>query len=117
MAPHSRHRRDRFQKQGHYGKGEGGEHYFPRPKKNSYYRSSLGSPETVSEEPKSEQHDPRGAGGPEGTLALEIVEREMEGAFGSEGATSEELELEKAFVPEPEADKSGEDSSDDKSEP
>ena len=37
--------------------------------------------------------------------------------FGPEGATSEELEPEKSFLPEPEADESGKDSSDDKSEP
>ena len=34
-----------------------------------------------------------------------------------EGATSEELEPEKSFMPEPEAGESGEDSSDDESEP
>ena len=37
--------------------------------------------------------------------------------FEPEGVTSEELEPEKALVPEPEADESGEDSSDDESEP
>ena len=37
--------------------------------------------------------------------------------MGAEGETSEELEPEKAFVPEPKADESGEDSSDDESEP
>ena len=41
---------------------------------------------------------------------------EVGGAFGPEGATSEELEPEKSFLPEPEADESGEDSSDDESE-
>ena len=36
--------------------------------------------------------------------------------FGPEGATSEELEPEKSSLPEPEADGSGEDSSDNESE-
>ena len=45
------------------------------------------------------------------------MEHETGGVLGSEGATSEELKPEKAFVPEPEADESGEDSSDDESEP
>ena len=44
------------------------------------------------------------------------MEHETWGAFGLEGATSEELEPEKAFAPEPEADESGEDSSDNESE-
>ena len=48
-------------------------------------------------------------------FALERVENETGGVL--EGATSEELEPEKAFVPAPEADESGEDSSDDESEP
>ena len=60
---------------------------------------------------------PGGVGGPEGACALERVEHETEGAFGPEGATSEELETEKAFVPEPEADGSGGESSDNESEP
>ena len=37
--------------------------------------------------------------------------------MGRRGATSEELELEKSFLPDPEADESGKDSSDDESEP
>ena len=41
----------------------------------------------------------------------------MGGVFGPEGATLEELEPEKGFVSEPERDESGEDSSDDESEP
>ena len=45
------------------------------------------------------------------------MEHETEGAFGSEGEILEKLEPEKAFVPEPEADESGEDSSDDESRP
>ena len=45
------------------------------------------------------------------------MEHETRGTFEPEGATSEELEPEKAFVPEPEADESGKDSSDDESEP
>ena len=57
------------------------------------------------------------ASGPESACALERAEHETGRAFGREGATSEELEPEKAFVPEPEADESGEDSSDDESEP
>ena len=56
-------------------------------------------------------------GGPEGAFELERVKHETGGVFGPEGATSEELESEKAFLPEPEADESGEDSSDDESEP
>ena len=55
--------------------------------------------------------------GPEGPFALERVEHETGRAVGPEGATSEEFEPEKAFVPEPEADESEEDSSDDESEP
>ena len=92
-------------------------HYSPRPKKTSHYMSSLGSLETVSEEPKSKQHEPGGTGGSEGAFALERVKHETGGVFGPEGATSEELEPEKAFVPESEADESGEDSSDDEGEP
>ena len=68
-------------------------------------------------EPKSKQHESEGVGGPEGAFELERVEHETGGAFGSEGATSEELEPETLFLPEPEADESGEDSSDDESEP
>ena len=45
------------------------------------------------------------------------MEHETGGAFGSEGATSEELEQKKMFVPEAEADESGEDSFDHESEP
>ena len=56
-------------------------------------------------------------GGPEGVLALERVEHEMGEVLGPEGATSEELEPGKAFVLEPEADMSGEHSSDNESEP
>ena len=36
--------------------------------------------------------------------------------FGPKGATSEELEPEKSFLPEPEAGESGKDSDDDESE-
>ena len=61
--------------------------------------SSLGSREAVSKEPESEQHEPEGAGEPEGAYALEKVEHETGRTFGPEGATSEELEPEKAFVP------------------
>ena len=43
------------------------------------------------------------------------MEHETEEAFGPEGAISEELEPEKSFMPEPEADEWGEDSSDDES--
>ena len=68
-------------------------------------------------EPESEQHEPEGGGEPKGTLELERVEHETGGAFGPEGAISEELEPEKSFLPEPEADESGEDSSDDEDEP
>ena len=73
--------------------------------------------DTISEEPESEQHEPGGTGEPKGAFTLERVEHETGGDFGPEGATSEELEPEKAFVSEPEADESGEDSSDDESEP
>ena len=59
----------------------------------------------------------RGADGPEGACALERVEHETGRAFGPEGGTSEELEPEKAFMLEPKADESGEDSSDDESGP
>ena len=58
-----------------------------------------------------------GRGGPEGASALERVEHETGGVLGPEGETSETLEPEKAFVPEPEADELEEDSSDDESEP
>ena len=62
------------------GGGGGARHgyYSPRPKKISHYTSSLGSLETVSEEPESEQHEPGGggAGGPEGAFELERVEHE-----------------------------------------
>ena len=85
--------------------GEGGGarhgHYSPRPKKTSNYTSSLGSREAVSKEPESEQHESDGAGGLEGAFELERVKHETGGVFGPEGATSEELELEKSFLPEP----------------
>ena len=68
-------------------------------------------------DPESEQYEPEGAGEPEGAFELERVEHETGGAFGPEGATSEKPEPEKSFLPEPEADASGEDSSDDESEP
>ena len=68
-------------------------------------------------EPESEQHEPEGAGEPGGAFELERVEHETGGAFRPEGATSEKLELEKSFLPDPEADELGEDSSDDESEP
>ena len=45
------------------------------------------------------------------------MEHETGEAFGPEGATSEELEPEKPFLPEPEANESEEDSPDDESEP
>ena len=96
------------------GRGRHG-HYLPRPRKTSHYTSSLGSLETVSEEPESEQHEPGEAGGSEGAFALERVEHQTGRACGPEGATSEELEPEKEVVSEPEADESGEDSSDDNS--
>ena len=41
----------------------------------------------------------------------------MGGVFRPKGETSEELEPEKALLPEPEADESGEDLSEDESEP
>ena len=44
------------------------------------------------------------------------MEHETGGAFGPERPTSEELEPENPFLPESEADESGEDSSDDESE-
>ena len=99
-------------------KGEGARrgHHSSRTKKTSHYTSSLGSLETVSEELESEQHEPGGADGPEGMFALERVEHGTRGGFGPEGATSEELEPEKGFVPEPEACESEEDLSDDESE-
>ena len=52
-------------------KGGGGAqygHYSPRPKTTSHYTSSLGSRETVSKEPESEQHEPEVASGPEGAF-------------------------------------------------
>ena len=49
--------------------------------------------------------------------ALEKVEHETEGAFGPEGAVSEELEPKKTFVPGLEADESGEDLSEHENEP
>ena len=86
--------------------------------KTSHYTSSLRSLETVSEEPGSKQHELGRTGGSEGAFALERVEHEAGGVFGPEGETSEEFKPEKAFVPEPEADESGKDSSDDEeSEP
>ena len=91
-------------------------HYSPRPK-ISHYTSLLGSREAVSEEPESEQHKPGEAGGPEGAFVLERAEHETGGVFGPEGEISQEIESEKAFLSEPEADESGEHSSDDESEP
>ena len=44
-----------------------------------HYTSSLGSLETISEEPESEQHEPRGADGPKGAFALEKVKHERGG--------------------------------------
>ena len=99
------------------GRGARHGHYSPRPKKTSHYTSSLGSRDDVSVEPESEQHEPEEAGEPEGAFELERVEHETGGAFGSERATSEELEPEKSFLPEPKADESGDDSSDNESEP
>ena len=64
-----------------------------------------------------EQHEPEGAGGLEGASELERVEHETGRVFGPEGETLEELEPDKAFLPESEADESGKDSSDDESEP
>ena len=49
----------------------------------------------------AEQHEPEGAGGSEDAFELERVEHETGGVFGPEGATSEELEPEKSFLPEP----------------
>ena len=63
--------------------------------------SSLESREAVAKEPESEPHEPEGAGGSEGAFELEKVEYEAGGVFGPEGATSEELEPEKSFLPEP----------------
>ena len=57
-----------------------------------------------------------GAGWPKDAVALERVGHETGGVFGPEGATSDELEPENAFVLEPEVDEPGEDSSDDESE-
>ena len=85
-------------------KGGGGGrhgHYSPRPKKTSDYTSSLESREAVSKESESEQHEPEGAGGLESAFELERAEHETGGVFGPEGATSEELEPEKSFLPEP----------------
>ena len=59
----------------------------------------------------------RGGGGAGGASALLRVDHKTRGVLGPEGTTSEELEPEKGFVPEPEADESGEDSSDGESEP
>ena len=75
----------------------------------------MGSRATVSEETESEQHEP--GGGSRGASALLRVDHKTGGVLGPEGTTSEEFEPEKAFVPEPEADELGEDSSDDESEP
>ena len=57
--------------------------------------------ETVLKESESEQHEPEGAGGSEDAFELERAEHETGGVFGPEGATSEELEPEKSFLPEP----------------
>ena len=76
-------------------------HYSPRPKKISDYTSSLESREAVSKEPESEQHEPEGAGGSEDVFELERAEHETGGVFGPDGATSEELEPDKPFLPEP----------------
>ena len=92
MAPHSRRRRGSFQQHGHYS---------PQPQKTSHYTSSLERQEAVSKESESEQHEPEGAGGSEGAFELERVEHQTGGVFGPEGATLEELELEKTFLPEP----------------
>ena len=48
-------------------------------------RLHLGSRETVSEEPESEQHGPGRAGGPEGAFALERVEHETGEFLGRRG--------------------------------
>ena len=63
-------------------------HHSPRPKKTSHHTSSLESQEAISKELESEQHEPEGAGGPEGTFELERVENETGGAFRPEDATS-----------------------------
>ena len=89
----------------------------PRPQKNFPYTSSLGRREAVSEEPESKQHEPEAADGQEAAFEVERVEHETVGVFGPEGAISEELEPEKSFLLESEADESGEGSSDDESEP
>ena len=68
-------------------------------------------------EPESEQHEPQGAGGPEGVFELEKVEHETGGVLVPKGTSSEELEPENSLLPEPKAVESGEDSSDDESEP
>ena len=70
--------------------GEGAQHghYSPRPKETSHYTSSLGSLETVSDEPK-------------GAFEPKRVEHETGGVLGPGGATSEELEPGKSFLPEP----------------
>ena len=47
--------------------------------KTFHYTSSLRSLETISEEPESEQHEPRGADGPKGAFALEKVKHETGG--------------------------------------
>ena len=88
-----------------------------RLKKTSHYMSLLRSQETVSEEPELDQHEPGRAGGLESAFALERVEHNTGEAFGPEGATSEVFEPKKSFVPEPEADESGEDTPDDESGP
>ena len=46
---------------------------------------------------ESEQHEPEGAGGPEGAFELKRVEHETGGGFGPERATSEQLEPKKTF--------------------
>ena len=100
-----------------WGGGGATRAFFAATQKLSHYTSSLGSREAVSEEPESKQHEPEGGDEPEGAFELERVEHETGGAFGPEGATSEELELGKMFLLEPKVDESGEDSSDDESEP
>ena len=99
-------------------KGGGTRHgyYSPRPKKTSDYTSSLGYREAISEEPESEQHEPKGAGGRKGAFELKRVDHETGVGFEPERATSEELEQEKAFMPKPEADETGNNSSNDESE-
>ena len=92
-------------------------HYSPRLKKTSDDTSSLGSLETVSEEPKSEQHKPGGAGGSEGGFVLESVEHEVRGVFwAGRGNFGGAKTGKQAFLPEPEAGESR-DSSDYESEP